>query len=83
MATEVSMSTVDFSVPEEVKQAFNETFQGLNKSAIVAELMLEAVERARHRQRGHEAIGLILKRREHAPIVTEIEIQAARDEGRP
>lgn len=27
------MSTVNFSVPEDVKQAFNETFQGRNKSA--------------------------------------------------
>ncbi len=35
------MSTVNFSVPEKVKQAFNETFQGQNKSGIVTELMLE------------------------------------------
>jgi hypothetical protein len=78
------MSTVNFSVMEDVKQAFNETYHGQNKSAIVAELMLESVERARHRPRGHEAIGRILKRREHAPtpIMTEIEIQAAREEGR-
>jgi rRNA-processing protein FCF1 len=80
---EVLMSTVNFSVPEEVKQAFNETFHGQNKSAIVAELMLEAVERARLRQRGHESIARILKRREHSPIVTEAEIQSAREDGRP
>jgi len=30
---EPPMSTVNFSVPEEVKQVFNETFQGQNKSA--------------------------------------------------
>ncbi|PIV88306.1 MAG: hypothetical protein COW48_06735 [Hydrogenophilales bacterium CG17_big_fil_post_rev_8_21_14_2_50_63_12] len=77
------MSTVNFSVPEEVKQAFNETFLGQNKSAIIAELMLEAVERAQRRQRGHEAIARILERRMHAPIVTEEKIQAAREAGRP
>lgn len=77
------MSTVNFSVPEDVKQAFNETFQGQNKSAIIAELMLEAVERAQRKLRGHEAIARILERRKHAPLVTEDEIQAAREEGRP
>lgn len=77
------MSTVNFSVPEEVKQAFNATFQGQNKSAIIADLMLEAVDRARGRQRGHEAIARILERSKHAPIVTEEEIQSARENGRP
>jgi len=77
------MSTVNFSVPEEVKQAFNETFQGQNKSAIIAELMLEAVERARRRQQSREAIARILERRKRAPIVTEDEIQTAREDGRP
>ena len=39
------MSTVNFSVPEEVKDAFNAAFEGQNKSAIIADLMREAVER--------------------------------------
>jgi len=77
------MSTVNFSVPEAVKQAFNETFQGQNKSAIIAELMQDAVERSRRRQRGHDAIARILERRKHAPIVTEEEIHSAREDGRP
>ena len=33
------MATVDFSVPDEVRDAFNATFRDRNKSAIVAELM--------------------------------------------
>lgn len=77
------MSTVNFSVPEEVKKSFNETFQGQNKSAIIAELMLEAVERAQRRRRSHEAIGRILERRRRAPVVTAEEIRAAREEGHP
>ena len=32
------MATVNFSVPYEVREAFNETFRGRNKSAIIAEL---------------------------------------------
>ena len=41
------MATVNFSVPEDVKNAFNETFRNRNKSAIIADLMREAVERER------------------------------------
>ncbi|MDP2432804.1 MAG: hypothetical protein Q8O33_12330 [Pseudomonadota bacterium] len=76
------MSTVNFSVPEEVKQVFNETFLGQNKSAIISELMLEAVERARRRQLSHDAIARILERRTHAPLVTAEELQAAREADR-
>lgn len=76
------MSTVNFSVPEEVKQVFNETFEGQNKSAIIADLMLEAVERARSRERSLAAYKRILKRRPKAPAVTESQVRAAREAGR-
>jgi len=77
------MATVNFSVPEDVKEAFNEAFKDQNKSAIIADLMREAVERAARKQRSHQAIGRILERRKHAPAVTDEEIKAAREEGRP
>ena len=77
------MATVNFSVPEDVKQAFNETFQGQNKSAIIADLMREAVERAERKQHHHRAIVRILERRKNAPTLTEEEIRAAREAGRP
>lgn len=77
------MSTVNFSVPEDVKQAFNETFQGQNKSAIIADLMREAVERAERKRRHHEAIARILGRHARAPAVTEEDLRAAREQGRP
>ena len=76
------MSTVSFSVPADVKQAFNETFQGQNKSAIIADLMREAVACAERKQRHHQAIARILERRKNAPTVTEADIRAAREEGR-
>ena len=40
------MATVNFSVPEDVKQAFNAAFEGQNKSAVLTQLMREAVARA-------------------------------------
>ena len=39
------MLTVNLSVPEDVKDAFNTAFEGQNKSAVIADLMREAVER--------------------------------------
>jgi metal-responsive CopG/Arc/MetJ family transcriptional regulator len=76
------MSTVNFSVPEDVKQAFNETFQGQNKSAIIADLMREAVERAERKHRHQKAVARILKRRKHAPKVSAKDIETSRRAGR-
>lgn len=77
------MSTVNFSVPEDVKDAFNAAFAGQNKSAIIAELMREAVERAQRRQRSMAAYKRIARRRQQAPRVTQSQLRAAREEGRP
>lgn len=41
------MSTMNFSIPEDVKEAFNEAFKDENKSAVVTDLMRQAVERKR------------------------------------
>lgn len=77
------MATINFSVPEEVKAAFNEMFAQQNKSAIITELMREAVERARNRQRSRDAVSSILSRRNDAPVLTESAFRRAREDGRP
>ncbi len=77
------MGTVNFSVPDDVKEAFNAAFAGENKSAIVAALMREAVERAERRSRSRAAIDRILKAREKAPLLSDKQIRAARVKGRP
>lgn len=77
------MSTVNFSVPEDVKQAFNAMFEGQNKSAVIAELMREAVSRAERRQHHRSAVDRILADRTAAPPVTEAQFRSAREEGRP
>jgi hypothetical protein len=38
------MATVNFSVPEEVKVAFDAAFGGQNKSAVIAGLMRRAID---------------------------------------
>ena len=77
------MATVRFSVPDDVMEAFNETFEGHNKSAVIAELMREAVERVRRRTRSRVAIREILERRRGRRSVSDEEIRSARQEGRP
>lgn len=77
------MATINFSIPDEVKQAFNAAFAGQNKSAIVAELMREAVEREARRQRSRQAIARILSRRPKAPLRSVVTLDAARRAGRP
>ena len=79
----VSMSTMNFSVPDDVKEAFNATFEGQNKSAIVTDLLREAVERAKKRELQKLAVERILARRASAPVVTQEDIDAARQAGRP
>ena len=77
------MGTVNFSVPDDLKDAFNAAFAGQNKSAVIAELMREAVERAERRQRSRAAIGRILDRYARAPVRDAQALQAARAKGRP
>ena len=76
------MSSVNFSVPEEVKLSFNDTFKGRNKCAIIAGLMLEAVARELRRRKNESAAKRLLRRRERAPAIAEARSRAAREAGR-
>jgi metal-responsive CopG/Arc/MetJ family transcriptional regulator len=74
------MATVNFSVPDEVKDAFNAAFEGRNKSAIVADLLREAVERERRRHEHVAASKAILSRWDKRPKVSAGAIRRAREE---
>lgn len=77
------MATVNFSVPEEVKDAFNAAFSDVNKSAVIADLMREAVERARRKQASDKAVDAILARRRRAPARSAAELARSRVSNRP
>ena len=77
------MATMNFSVPDDVKERFNRTFASANKSAIVTALLQEAVERAERKTKRNEAIGRILSRLDERPVVSQAEIDGAREDGRP
>jgi hypothetical protein len=76
------VATVNFSVPEEVKRAFNEAFAGQNKSAVIARLMREAVAEEERRRRRAEALVRLEARRPARPAMSPDETDAARSEAR-
>ena len=77
------MATVKFSVPDEIKEAFQETFANENRSAIIARLMKEAVEDRKRQERQAAAIDALLDLRRKQRPVSDKEIARARRAGRP
>ena len=77
------MATVNFSVPDDVKRQFDRVFAGANKSAIVAQLMRQAVEDRQRQERRRRAIERLLRLRRSIKPVAESAIRAARVRGRP
>ena len=66
------MATMNFSIPDDVKERFNQAFANANKSAIVAQLLEEAIDRADRKRRSDEAVKSILAiRKINKPVSTE------------
>jgi len=74
------MATVNYSVPDDIKQAFNATFSGHNKSAIIAKLMQKAIEEEHLRQRRAQAIDRLNNRHSERGLASSEEVQEAREE---
>jgi hypothetical protein len=77
------MATVNFSIPEEIRSRFNRAFEGRNKSQIVAELLLRAVEEEAVNRKRMAAIDALLRRRTQRVSATQAEVSKARRAGRP
>ena len=77
------MARMSFSVPNEVKRAFDREFVGENKSRVIARLMMQAVEERRLQRTRARAIDALLKRRRKAKPITVKQFRAARIAGRP
>lgn len=78
-----SMATVNFSVPDDVRDEFNRLFKGENKSAIIARLMQRAVAEARLQKQREAIFRQITAERPKRPKASDAEIAAARRQGRP
>lgn len=72
------MATVNFSVPDQVKSAFNNAFDGENKSAVIARLMQQAVEDRLRQRRRAAAIDALVELRRQQPPLSDKEIARAR-----
>jgi Trp operon repressor len=80
------MATVNFSVPDKVKERFNREFAHENKSQILTRLMIQAVEERQIMRQRKRAINELLKLRDSQkdmPPITDAMIRSAREEGRP
>jgi metal-responsive CopG/Arc/MetJ family transcriptional regulator len=77
------VATVNFSVPDEVKVAFDRAFKGKNKSALIADLMRRAVNEAKQRKRREDIFRSLTERRMQRPARSDKEIRTARAAGRP
>jgi metal-responsive CopG/Arc/MetJ family transcriptional regulator len=77
------MATVNFSIPEDVKKQFDKVFAGKNKSAVLTQLMQQAIEEQKRLGQRQRAIDQLLALREQAPRVTDKAIRLARTKGRP
>ena len=81
------MGTMNFSIPDDVKEAFNEVFQGENKSAVVTGLMRRAIEERQQRAKHDDAFDALmeelLRARAQDPPMSDEEIRRIRIEGRP
>ena len=77
------MATVNFSVPEKVKQAFNQVFKGENKSAVLARLMRQAVDERRRQKRRALAVDALLRLRGRTRRAANEAIRRERRMGRP
>jgi hypothetical protein len=77
------MATVNYSVSDDVKDSFNKTFAGCNKSAIISDLMRRAVEAEELRRRRGTAIRDLLDMKRKVPPMSAEEFRRLREEGRP
>lgn len=76
------MAIVNFSIPDDVKTAFDRAFKKQNKSAIIAELMRRAVEDASRQQRRMKLFRELTARRADRPSSTTATTRAARNAAR-
>ena len=87
------MGIVTFSIPDNIKEAFEQTFDGREQSEIVAKLLQDAVDARRRqadqisdnerRERFKEACDRMEELRRAGPTFSDEEIAEARREGRP
>jgi hypothetical protein len=75
-----AMATMNFSIPDDVKEAFNQAFEGENKSAVIARLMRRAVEEKERDRRSQGFVERLREIRGRSRPATDDDIRRAREE---
>ncbi len=76
------MATVKFSVPDEVKAAFDKAFSDQNKSAVITALMRRAVRERELQTRRERLFRQLSRTRSSRPSITAAEVRGIRTAGR-
>ena len=74
------MATMNFSIPDDVKEAFNKAFEGENKSAVITRLMRRAIEENERNRRSQGLVERLRQIRSNSRPMTDDEIRRAREE---
>ncbi|MEA3641944.1 MAG: hypothetical protein VBE63_18685 [Lamprobacter sp.] len=77
------MATMNFSIPDEIRDAFNREFSAQNKSAVIARLMQQAIAEAEQQRRRQAAFEQLTAARVERPAITDTTTRAAREADRP
>ena len=77
------MATVNFSVPDDVKMAFDKAFSEQNKSSIIADLMRRDVRERKLQIRRERLFRQFRVARSGRPTFTSEEVRKARSVERP
>ncbi len=77
------MATMNFSIPDEIRDAFNREFSAQNKSAVIARLMQQAIAEAEQQRRRQAAFEQLTAARVERPAMTDTTTRAVREAGRP
>lgn len=74
------MSTMNFSVPDRVKEEFNKYYANENKSAVLTRMLEEAIEEKRKQEQRAKAMDAILELRKSTRYVSTEEILQIKQE---
>lgn len=77
------MATVNFSVPDDVKNEFDRVFGNQNKSAVIADLMRLAVAEEKRRKQRMTIFRKLTRLRAERPPLSDASARMSRTSGRP
>ncbi len=76
------MSTVQFTVADDVIDDFKKLFREDKQNAVIEKLMRQIISEAKQQHKRQQAFQLLTERRSSRPSITNVELEQTRDEER-